>query len=53
VTGDDPTENGIEEMDERCSPNQRGRVHFRFYEKESGKVTEQMIEIHDEALTLA
>jgi hypothetical protein len=52
VIGDDPTENGIEQMHERRGANQSGRVHFGFYEKESGKVTEQMIEIHDEALTL-
>jgi len=52
VVGDDPTENGIEQMHERRGANQSGGIHVGFYEKESGQVTEQMIEIHGEALTL-
>ena len=53
VSRDDPAKNGIENMHERRRAKQGHRVHFGFYEQESGEVAEQMIPIHCEALTLA
>jgi hypothetical protein len=53
LAGDDPTENCIEKVHESGRADQGRRLHLGFDEKESGKIAEQMIEIHHKALTLA
>jgi hypothetical protein len=52
VAGDHTTQNGVKKMHETRSADQRRWVHVRFDEKQSGEITEDVIEIHGRLLTL-
>jgi hypothetical protein len=52
VAGDHTTQNGVKKMHETRSADQRRWVHVRFDEKQSGEITEDVIEIHARLLTL-
>jgi len=50
VTGDHTTQNRVENMHQTGSAEQGGRFHLWSNEKESGQITEEMMEIHEVAL---
>ncbi len=52
MIGDDAAQNRVKEMHQYGGAPQRGRIHFRFDEKETGKVSEELVEIHERPLTL-
>ena len=52
VVGDDTAENRIEQMNQCGGAQQGRRIHFRPYEKKSGEVSEELVEIHEPPLTL-
>jgi hypothetical protein len=49
---DHAAENRIEDVHQSGRANQGFRLHVGFYEKQSREITKQVIEIHDEPLTL-
>src|SRR5919108_1552495 len=52
VARDHATQNGVKKMHEARGAEQRSWVHVRFDEKQSGEITEDVIEIHGRLLTL-
>jgi hypothetical protein len=52
VIGDDAAQDGIEQMHQRSGSPHGSGVHFRFDKKQSGKVSDQLIEFHEWLLTL-
>ncbi len=52
VIGDHAAQDRVERMHQSGGAQQRRRIHFSFDEKETGKVSEELVEIHERALTL-
>ena len=52
VVGDDAAEDGVEQMDQRGGWYQRAWLDVGSDDEKSGKVSEQLIEIHGRLLTL-
>lgn len=52
MAGNDPAKSSIEEMHQCRGGQQRRRLHVGIDDKESGKITKQPIQIHEQALTL-
>ena len=52
VIGDDAAKDRVERVHQGGGAQQGRRIHFSFDEKETGKVSEELVEIHERALTL-
>jgi hypothetical protein len=52
VIGDHAAQDCIEEMHQRCGSHQGRRIHLGSDEKETGKISKELVEIHELPLTL-